>query len=42
MTMGGTGWEGGLYTLDLLIGPQVDVVDIAKLASQASSIKSKN
>ena len=38
---GGTGWEGGLDTLDLLIGPQVDDVDIAKLAVRASSIESK-
>ena len=37
---GGTGWEGGLDTLDLLIGPQVDGVDIAKLAVRASSIES--
>ena len=38
---GGTGWEGGLNTLDLLIGPQVDGADIAKLATQASSVESK-
>ena len=38
---GGTGWEGGLDALDLLIGPQVDGADIAKSAIQASSIKSK-
>ena len=34
----GTGWEGSLDALDLLDGPHVDGVDIAKLAIKASSI----
>lgn len=38
---GGTGWEGGLDILGLLVGPQVDEVDIAKLAIQALSVESK-